>query len=126
MSHIRFRSLGSGRVIALLLVVAGLLPPVDAGAGRLPSRADDAAAASRQADLAKVQDLVAQSVVREALAAQGLSPAEAQRRLAQLSAEDLRSLAAQTDQIQAAGRVPQYIWILLAILIAVTILATVL
>ena len=56
---------------------------------------------------------------------QGLSPGETQQRLAQLSAEDLRTLAANTDQIRAAGRVPNYIWWLLAALIAVTIITTI-
>jgi len=113
-----------GRASALLLV-ASLLCPVVAQAGRLPSRPEDGAVAARQADLTAVQAIAARAEVRAALAAQGLSPAETDRRLAQLSAEDLRALAAHANQIQAAGSVPNYIWILLAILIAVTIIATV-
>jgi hypothetical protein len=54
-----------------------------------------------------------------------LDTEEVEQRVAQLSAEDLSALAANLDQIQAAGGVPDYIWILLAILIGVTILATV-
>lgn len=112
------------RAVPALLILVALAPSPAAHAGRLPSRADDAGAA-RQVDLAKVRDLAARDEVRAALAAHGLSPAEVETRVAQLSAEDLRALAADADQIQAAGRVPGYIWILLGILLAVTILATV-
>ena len=66
--------------------------------------------------------VLARGDVAKALAARGLAPHEVEQRLAQLSDEDLRSLAANVDQIQAAGDVPQYIWILLAVLIVVIIL----
>lgn len=114
-----------GRAMAILLVVGAVLPPAAAQAGPLPSRGVVGAAASREADLKTVQGIAAQSEVQAALAAQGLSPAETQQRLAQLSSEDLRTLAANADQIQAAGRVPNYIWYLLAALIAVTIIVTI-
>ncbi len=54
-----------------------------------------------------------------------MSREEVELRVAQLSPEDLSALAAHLNQIQAAGNVPNYIWILLAILIGVTIIATV-
>ena len=114
-----------GRVLAMFLFAGTVMAPATAHAGRLPSRAEDNAAASREADLKMVRDAAAQSEVQAALAAQGLSPGETQQRLAQLSAEDLRTLAANTDQIRAAGRVPNYIWWLLAALIAVTIITTI-
>ena len=114
-----------GRGLAMLLLVGAVLPPAAARAGRLPSRADDTAAVTREADLETVQEIAARSEVQAALAAQGLSPAETQQRLAQLSDEDLRTLAANAGQIRAAGRVPNYIWWLLAALIVVTIITTV-
>ena len=61
----------------------------------------------------------------QALAAHGLRPEEIEGRLAELSPEDLRSLAANVEQVQAAGNVPNYIWILLGIFLAVSILAAV-
>ena len=112
-------------VLALFLALIGLIPPAGAHAGRLPSRGADETTATRQADLVRVKEVVAQDVVREALAAQGLTPAETEQRLAQLSSEDLRMLAAHSDQLQAAGAVPRYIWWLLAVLIAVTIIVTI-
>ena len=57
-----------------------------------------------------------------ALAAHGLSAAEVDQRLGRLSDQDLQSLASNLDQIQAAGTVPKYIWILLAIFLAVSII----
>ena len=72
----------------------------------------------------RVHDSAREEVAR-ALAAHGFSPQDVEQRIAQLSAEEISALAANLDQIQAAGAVPNYIWILLAILMAVTILATV-
>jgi hypothetical protein len=103
------------------LLLAAALP---AAAERAPSRADDAAV-SRARDLASVRGLAGREDVARALAARGLSTTEVDARLARLSDEDLTRLAANLDQIQAAGNVPNYIWILLGILIAVTIIATV-
>jgi len=69
-----------------------------------------------------VSDLVARDEVAQALAAHGLTPQEVEQRLGRLSDEDLSRLAANLDQVQAAGSVPEYIWILLAIFLAVSIL----
>jgi len=97
--------------------------PLAASASVIPSKEADAPVAhSRQADLEQVGALVARDEVAKALTARGLAPREVEQRLAKLSDEDLRSLAANVDQIQAAGYVPEYIWILLAVLIVVVIL----
>ena len=69
-----------------------------------------------------MSDLVARDEVAQALAAHGLTPQEVEQRLGRLSDEDLSRLAANLDQVQAAGSVPEYIWILLAIFLAVSIL----
>ena len=69
-----------------------------------------------------MSDLVARDEVAQALAAHGLTPQEVGQRLGRLSDEDLSRLAANLDQVQAAGSVPEYIWILLAIFLAVSIL----
>ena len=97
--------------------------PLAASAAVIPSKEADAPVAhSRQADLEQVGALVARDEVAKALSSRGLAPREVEQRLAKLSDEDLRSLAANVDQIQAAGYVPEYIWILLAALIVVIIL----
>ena len=110
---------GRSWTAATMLLVVGLAAP--AAGGPLPSKAE-----GRARDLATVGSFLEREEVAQALAANGLSPDEAERRLARLSAEDLSALAANVNQIQSAGEVPNYIWILLAILIGVTIVATIL
>jgi hypothetical protein len=102
--------------------LAGVAAP--AAAERIASKAE-APAESRAADLARVRDAVARDQVAQALAAHGLTAREVEERLVRLSADDLRRLAVNLDQVQAAGQVPNYIWILLGILLAVTIVAAV-
>ena len=99
---------------------------VPASASTIPSKAtDEATVDTRVADRAAVESFLAREEVARALEANGLTSEDVEQRLAQLSAEDLRLLADNIDQIQTAGEVPQYIWILLAILMAVTILTAV-
>jgi hypothetical protein len=110
--------------LAFLALLCLAMPSV---AGPIPSRAADSPAVdSHQADRATIEAFLAQDEVARALAAHGLSADEVEYRIAQLSEEDVSALVANLDQIQAAGEVPNYIWILLAILIGVTIIATVL
>jgi hypothetical protein len=104
------------------LTVVVLLPAMPAAAERIASRGEDVDA-SCPARLAQVREALGQAEVANALAAQGLSAGEIERRLTQLSAEDLQRLAANLEQIQAAGNVPNYVWILLAAFLAVSTLA---
>ena len=73
----------------------------------------------------RVSDVVARDHVAQALAAHGLTAQQIEERLVRLSDDDLHRLAANLDQVQAAGNVPNYIWILLGIFLAVSILAIV-
>jgi hypothetical protein len=110
------------RLATLVLTATVLLPAMLASAEQMASRADDTGL-SRRADLVRVHEALSGAEVAKALAAQGLSAGEVERRLAQLSAEDLDRLAANLEQIQAAGSVPDYVWILLAAFLAVSSLA---
>jgi hypothetical protein len=110
------------RLVAVLLTGIVLLPATPAAAERIASRGDDAPVPG-PADLARVQEALAGVEVANALAAQGLSAAEVEQRLGELSADDLERLAANLDQVQAAGKVPEYVWILLAAFLAVSTLA---
>jgi hypothetical protein len=112
---------GPWRLVFLLSVAFLLGTTLPATAERIASKAEDASA-SRAADLARVSDAVARDEVAQALAAHGLTPEEVEERLVRLSDEDLSRLAANLDQVQAAGNVPNYIWILLGIFLAVSIL----
>ena len=114
----------SGRRKLLLGTMAALLLalPLTASAERLASRTGEATA-SREADAARVEAVLARGDVARALAAHGLPPGAVEDRLAQLSDEDVRRLAAHLEQVQTAGSVPNYIWILLAAFLAVSTLA---
>jgi len=116
----------SNACLTLLAGVALVAIAPAADASPIPSKAGDAAVAATDAGARdQVRSLLAREDVARVLAAHGLTPEQAEERLGRLSDEDLASLAAHTDQIQAAGAVPNYIWVLLAILMAVTIIATV-
>ena len=124
------RGARGGRAFAVLLSLLWIAS--SAIAAPIPSKATARASATAQAspdpsqaDRAAIQASLARREVAEALAAHGLSREEVELRLAQLSPQDLSALAAHLNQIQAAGNVPNYIWILLAILIGVTIIVTV-
>jgi len=109
------------RLVVLLTLALGIGAVVPTSAERIASK-PDAPAEARASDLARVTDAAGAGEVRLALGALGLSPSEVDARLAKLSDEDLRRLAGNLDQVQAAGAVPQYIWILLAIFLAVSII----
>ena len=113
------------RLGVLLLTATFLLgSTLPAAAERMASKAESPSA-SRASDLARVSDVVARDHVAQALVAHGLTAQEVEERLARLSDDDLQRLAANLDQVQAAGNVPNYIWILLGIFLAVSILAVV-
>jgi hypothetical protein len=108
----------------LLLVTLGCLlgSTLPANADRMPSRAATADG-ERARDLARASDLVAREQVARALSARGLSAAEAEARLARLSDADLHRLAGNLSELQAAGNVPNYVWIALAAFLIVSTLA---
>jgi len=114
----------SRRLPLALLLVGGLAS--SSVAGPIPSRSCDVPAApAGDAGREAIESFLARDEVAQTLAARGLTPEQAEERLARLSAEDVVALATNLDQIQAAGAVPNYIWVLLAILMGVTIVATV-
>lgn len=118
--HTSLRSLVLAGLVFLALVVA-FAPP--AQALPTPSKtADDQALAERQEDLAALDAVLGQEEVTEALAAHGFTREEVNERLAQLSPEELSALASQAEQLQAAGQ-PTYVWVLIAILAVVAIVA---
>jgi len=116
----------AGRRLRRLSTVVSMAIALSSGAmasaERIASR-DDSAAAAPAVELAQVRTALAHPEVAKALEAQGLSPTEVEQRLARLSAEDLQRLSANLEQVQAAGNVPNYVWILLAAFLAVSTLA---
>jgi len=107
------------RLVAALAAVL-LSSPIGAWAAAIPSKAEPAPA--RDADIAQVRDAIARAGVARTLADRGFADDAVNERLSRLSEADLRVLAANVDELQAAGEVPHYIWILLGIFLAVSIL----
>jgi hypothetical protein len=110
------------RLVAVILSALLLQPAMPASAERIASRGEDGDA-SRPAEVARVRAALERTEVAKALAAQGLSAAGIEQRLERLSAEDVERLAANLEQVQAAGSVPEYVWIILAVFLAVSTLA---
>jgi ABC-type uncharacterized transport system substrate-binding protein len=111
----------------LLLVAAILVIASPLAAAPVPSKsADTQTLAERQAALESVREVVAIDGVSEALADQGFTKEEIDSRLAQLSDEELRSLAQNLEQVQAAGLTrDQWMWIgvgALAVLLLIVLL----
>src|SRR4029079_13999655 len=96
-------------VLALVFVFAA----IPAFAGPAPSKtAANQSVASREADLALVQDVAANEQVAAVLSAQGFNQEQVNQKLAQMSPQDLHQLAQNLDQLQAAGLTRQeWIWI---------------
>jgi hypothetical protein len=90
------------RIIASLLVlsIAGLGLPLPAHAGMLGT---DAVVASAERE--RIAAFLARDDVREQLQAQGVSPKQAQARVAALTDEEARELAGQVDNLPAGGSV---------------------
>lgn len=111
--------------LGFLALIAALTAPVQALPA--PSKtAADQALAERERDLAALDAVLDQDLVMGVLADHGFTRQEVNQRLAQLSPEELNALASQVEQLQAAGqRVPSYIWVLIAVLIVVAIVAIV-
>ncbi len=110
------------RSLVVGLALLTLARAIPASASVIASKAEDTASAIRAHRLEEARAFFAREEVARALAAHGLSAAEIDQRLGRLSDQDLQSLASNLEQVQAAGDVPKYIWILLAVFLAVSIL----
>lgn len=109
-------------ILVAVLVVLALATP--SAAIQTPSKtADDQTLEQREIDLAQLREVVAQPEVAEVIARQGFTTDQVNKRLAQLTPEDIHTLSTQLDELQAAGAgVPTYIWILIAVALGVWIL----
>ena len=96
-----------------ILVLVFAFAAIPAFAGPAPSKtAANQSIDSRDADLSVVRDVAANEQVARVLAANGFSQEEVEKRLAQLSSNDLHQLAQNLDQLQPAGLTRQeWIWI---------------
>jgi hypothetical protein len=115
---------GTKLVVAALIFALSIAMGAPLSALPTPSKTTtDQSLLQRQAELAKIEAVVAQPEITAALAQHGFTDDVIQLRLAQLSPEEIHSLSSQLDQLQAAGSsVPTYIWILIGILLGVLII----
>jgi sporulation-control protein spo0M len=97
-------------VVLVTLLVAAAIPAI---AGPVPSKtAANQSLDSRAADLAVVKSITSIDGVSQALEAQGFSKDQVNSKISSLSDEDLRSLAQNLEQVEAAGMTrEQWIWI---------------
>ena len=108
----------SRRTLPFLLaaLLLALLLPAPLLAAPVPSR-------DRADDLAVVQDVIAKEEVSQKLASAGLTQAQIDARLAQLSDEELASLAGNLDQVQAGGAMDRNtMWIIIYILAGILLI----
>jgi hypothetical protein len=112
-------------VLVALVAAVALVGAVPAQALPTPSKtAADQSVAELEADLVTVRSALDNEAVSEALAAQGFSTDEVNLRLAQLSPDEVSSLAQQVEQVQAAGvYVPTWAWIIIAVALVALIIA---
>lgn len=112
-------------VLLALIAAVALVGAFPAQALPAPSKtAADQSVAELEADLVTVRSALDNEAVAEALAAQGFSAEEVNLRLAQLSPDEVSSLAGQIEQVQAAGvYVPTWAWIIIAVALVVLIIA---
>ncbi len=87
--------------LSLYLSILFISPAVAGMAGMLTS--SRAAAEQRQDELSRIQRTLETELVREKMAAYGLTPAEIGQKLEGLSDEQLHMLAQASDQVLAAG-----------------------
>lgn len=107
------------------LLIAVLIIAVPLSAAPVPSKtAATQTIAQRDADLATVRALASADEVAAALEAQGFTREEVDSRLAALAPDELRSLAQNVEQIQAAGLTrEQWMWIGVGALAVLLLLA---
>jgi hypothetical protein len=96
----------------LLVVVFAAVPTF---AGVVPSKTvANQSLEARNADLTLVRDIAANQEVASTLAQHGFNQEQVNQRLAQLSPQDLHSLAQNLDQVQTAGLTHQE-WVYIGI-----------
>jgi hypothetical protein len=118
--HKRLSSYG---MVVLFAVMAGVLA-LPASAEVVPSKTMAGQDLNeRQADLVRVQSFVEMDQVAAVLAQHGFSTEQVNERLAQLSDEDIRSLANNLDQVQAAGlTTTQWTYVLIGAVVVILLI----
>jgi hypothetical protein len=112
------------RQVAWYLVVAmfiiGITPRVYAGFS--PSEVVGLSPIDRASDLEKIQNVIETKKIGERLKQMGLTPDEIQKRLSQLSNQQIHQLALQLDELKVGGDAGWVVLGILIVLAAITVL----
>ncbi len=106
--------------LAIAMFVIGIAPRVDAGLA--PSEILALTEVDRTADLGKLQKVLEMKAVTERLAQLGLTQDEIQKRLHQLSDQQIHQIALQLDELKVGGDALGVIIALLVIVLLVVLI----
>jgi hypothetical protein len=104
--------------LVLAMFVIGITPRVYAGFS--PSEVVGFSPTDRGSDLGKIQNAIETKMIGERLKQIGLSPDEIQKRLSQLSDQQIHQLALQLDELKVGGDAG---WTVVAIIIVLAAIA---
>jgi hypothetical protein len=106
--------------VALVIFMIGIAPRVDAGF--VPSEIISNPQIDRTEDLSKVQKVLELKMVKQRLEALGFTEGEIQKRLSQLSDEQIHTIALNLEQLKVGGNGLGIVIALLVIAILVVLL----
>jgi hypothetical protein len=104
--------------LVMAMFVIGITPRVYAGFS--PSEVVGLSQVDRESDLQKIQNVIEIKMIGERLKQMGLTPEEIQKRLSQLSNQQIHQLALQLDELKVGGDAG---WAILSIIIVLAAIA---
>jgi hypothetical protein len=104
--------------LVVAMCVIGITPRVYAGFS--PSEVVGLSQVDRESDLQKIQNVIEMKMIGERLKQMGLTPDEIQKRLSQLSDQQIHQLALQLDELKVGGDAG---WVVLGVLIVLAAIA---
>jgi len=104
--------------LVVAMFVIGITPRVYAGFS--PSEIVGLSQVDRESDLQKIQNVIEMKMIGERLKQMGLTPDEIQKRLNQLSDQQIHQLALQLDELKVGGDAG---WVVLGIVIVLAAIA---
>ena len=104
--------------LVVAMFVIGITPRVYAGFS--PSEVIGLSQVDRESDLQKIQNVIETKMIGERLKQMGLTPEEIQKRLSQLSNQQIHQLTLQLDELKVGGDAG---WAVLSIIIVLAAIA---
>lgn len=104
--------------LVVAMFVIGITPRVYAGFS--PSEVTGLSQGNRASDLQKIQTVIETKMIGERLKQMGLTPEEIQKKLSQLSDQQIHHLALQLDELKVGGDAG---WVVLGIIIVLAAIA---